>query len=168
MVIPEEKEQEDEDFEPVEEEKDEFEPVEEEDEPGPVEEFEGFDDDAADDIASSGFKTKGGEIPDYEPTVDEVLSYAMGKTRDPSQPGPTTMDVEMDPADDLPEGIEEALDELMEDLDPKEVVDEDGGGEEPGAEPVEDEPGPELEGLDEAFADEEGSEEEPEEEPERE
>ncbi len=86
MVGPEDKEEEVEDFEPVEEEEEVFESVEEETEPEKVEEFESFDEDAPDEIDSSGFKTKGGEIPDYEPTVDEVLSFAMGKTKDPSEP----------------------------------------------------------------------------------
>lgn len=86
MVGPEDEEKEVEDFEPVEEEEEEFESVEEETEPEKVEEFESLDEDAPDEIDSSGFKTKGGEIPDYEPTVDEVLSFAMGKTKDPSEP----------------------------------------------------------------------------------
>ena len=77
-----------EDFEPVEEEVVEFESVEEEEPAESVEEFESLDENAPDDIDSSGFKTKKGEIPGYEPTVDEVLSYAMGKTEDPSEPVP--------------------------------------------------------------------------------
>ena len=68
----------------------EFETVEEEDVGEDVEEFEGFDENAPDEIKTSGFKTKGGEIPDYEPTVDEVLSYAMGKTKDPTEPAPAS------------------------------------------------------------------------------
>lgn len=136
---PEEEEQEDEEFEPAEEETvEEFETVEEVGEPEVVEEFDTFDDDAPDEIPSSGFKTKGGEIPDYEPTVEEVLSYAMGKTVDPSQPTPSTMEVEMDDGDALPEGMEEALDEVMEEVAPAEPVDEDEGAG--------------IEGLDEAFA----------------
>lgn len=139
-MAPEEEEEEKEEFEPAEEE--EFEPVEEQKEPEVVEEFEGFDENAPDDITSSGFKTRGGEIPDYEPTVDEVLSYAMGKTRDPSQPSapPATMEVEMDDGDDLPGDIGEALDELIEEVSPTD------------AETDEEE---EIEGLDEAFSDEE-------------
>ena len=142
MVAPEEEEQEEE-FEPADEEE-EFEPVVEKGEPEEVEEFLGIDENAPDEITSSGFKTKGGEIPDYEPTVDEVLSYAMGKTRDPSQPPSTTMQVEMDDGDELPEGIEEALDELIEEMAPS-------------GDP-EDEEEPELEGLDEAFAEDEDKE----------
>ena len=148
-MAPEEEEQEDEEFEPAEEEVEEFAVVEEEEEePEVVEEFEGFDENAPDDITTSGFKTKGGEIPDYEPTVDEVLSYAMGKTEDPSQPAPMTMEVEMDDGDDLPEGIEEALDELIEEMAPSEEEGEDAGEPEEAEEP-------ELEGLDDAFADDE-------------
>lgn len=141
-MAPEEEEQEEEEFEPTEEE--EFEPVEERKGPEVVEEFESFDENAPDDITSSGFKTKGGEIPDYEPTVDEVLSYAMGKTKDPSQPSspPATMALEMDDGDDHPGDIGEAMDELIE-----EVVPAEG--------PVGDEEGEEIEGLDEAFSDEE-------------
>lgn len=82
------KEEEAEDFEPVEEEVEEFESVEEEEPAESVEEFESLDENAPDDIDSSGFKTKKGDIPGYEPTVDEVLSYAMGKTEDPSEPIP--------------------------------------------------------------------------------
>lgn len=67
----------------------EFESVEEsEDEPQPLEEFETFDNTPPEDIKSSGFKARTGQIPGYEPTVDEVLSYAMGKTKDPSEPTP--------------------------------------------------------------------------------
>ena len=137
MVAP--VEEEEEEFEPAEEPVEEFETVEEEEEPEAVEEFEGFDEDAPDDITSSGYKTKGGEIPGYEPTVDEVLSYAMGKTKDPSQPAPSTMELEMDDGDDLPEGIEEALDELL---------DEVASSKEP-----EMGTGEEIEGLDDAFDD---------------
>ncbi len=141
MVHPEEEEQEDDEFEPADEETvEEFETVEREDVPEVVEEFDLFDDNAPDEIPSSGFKTKGGEIPDYEPTVEEVLSYAMGKTADPSQPTPATMEVEMDDGDALPEGMEEALDEVMEEVAP--------AG--PEVEPEGDEA--DIEGLDEAFA----------------
>ncbi len=84
----EEEEEKAEDFEPVEEEVAEFESVEEEEPAESVEEFESLDENAPDDIDSSGFKTKKGDIPGYEPTVDEVLSYAMGKTEDPSEPVP--------------------------------------------------------------------------------
>ena len=132
MVNPEEEKQEDEEFEPAEEETvEEFETVEEEEVTEVVEEFDGFDENAPDEISSSGFKTKGGEIPDYEPTVDEVLSYAMGKTGDPTEPV-------MDDADDMPDlsepepapglelgegelppdlekALDEALDEVMDD-----------------------------------------------------
>ncbi len=91
-MAPEDDERDDEEFGPEEEEEEEgveeFETLEGDEEPEAVEEFDGFDENAPDDITSSGFKTKGGEIPDYEPTVDEVLSYAMGKTRDPSEPAP--------------------------------------------------------------------------------
>jgi hypothetical protein len=145
LVAPEEEEQEDE--EEAKPSEDEFEPVDDEKEPEEVEEFEGWDENAPDEITSSGFKTKTGEIPDYEPTVDEVLSYAMGKTKDPSQPAPTTMDVEMDDGDDLPEGIEETLDELIEEMDTSAADKE--------AEGSDDEDVPDLEGLDEAFGDEE-------------
>ncbi len=89
LVRPEEEEEEAEDFEPVDEEVDEFESVEEEEPAESVEEFESLDENAPDDIDSSGFKTKGGDIPGYEPTVDEVLSFAMGKTSDPSEPTPS-------------------------------------------------------------------------------
>lgn len=93
MVRPEEEEEKAEDFEPVEEEVAEFESVEEEEPAESVEEFESLDENAPDDIDSSGFKTKKGDIPGYEPTVDEVLSYAMGKTEDPSEPvSPKTVD----------------------------------------------------------------------------
>ena len=85
---PEEEEEKAEDFEPVEEEVVEFESVEEEEPAESVEEFESLDENAPDDIDSSGFKTKKGDIPGYEPTVDEMLSYAMGKTEDPSEPVP--------------------------------------------------------------------------------
>jgi hypothetical protein len=75
-------------FEPVDDEVEEFESVEEEEPAETVEEFESIDENAPDEIDSSGFKTKKGDIPGYEPTVDEVLSYAMGKTEDPSEPTP--------------------------------------------------------------------------------
>lgn len=95
LLAPEDEERYDEEFEPEEDEEDEedegvedFEALEGDEEVDAVEEFDGFDENAPDDIASSGFKTKGGEIPGYEPTVDEVLSYAMGKTKDPSEPTP--------------------------------------------------------------------------------
>jgi len=84
-----EKAEEAEDFEPVDEEVEEFESVEEEEPAESVEEFESIDENAPDEIDSSGFKTKKGEIPGYEPTVDEVLSYAMGKTEDPSELPPS-------------------------------------------------------------------------------
>jgi hypothetical protein len=139
--------EEEEEFETAEEPVEEFETVEEEAEPEEVEEFDGFDEDAPDDITSSGYKTKGGDIPGYEPTVDEVLSYAMGKTKDPSQPAPMTMEVEMDDGDDLPEGIEEALDELIEEASSKTEPDDEG-------------PDVEIEGLDEVFDDDDDEEEE--------
>jgi len=103
LVCPEEEEEETKDFEPVAEEADEFESVEEEkpaesveefesveeeESVESVEEFESIDENAPDNIDSSGFKTKSGDIPGYEPTVDEMLSYAMGKTEDPSEPTP--------------------------------------------------------------------------------
>lgn len=130
MLAPEEEEQKDEEFEPakdeenVEEKVEEFETVEEETEPEVVEEFDGFDENAPADITTSGFKTKGGEIPNYEPTVDEVLSYAMGKTADPSEPVP---DGDIGPveereapgageAEELPSEIEEVLDEIIEEI----------------------------------------------------
>lgn len=126
MLAPEEEEQKDKEFEPAkdEEEVEEFETVEEETEPEVVEEFDGFDENAPADITTSGFKTKGGEIPNYEPTVDEVLSYAMGKTADPSEPVP---DGDIEPVEEraapaagedeeLPSEIEEALDEIIEEI----------------------------------------------------
>ena len=129
-MAPEEEEQEDEEFEPAEEETvEEFESVEEEKEPEVVEEFDGFDENAPDDISSSGFTTKGGEIPGYEPTVDEVLSFAMGRTEDPSEPiSPKEEDTEEVVEEEeqkqkpevgdaeLPPELEEALDEIMEDI----------------------------------------------------
>ena len=127
-MAPEEEEQEDEEFEPAEEETvEEFESVEEEKEPEVVEEFDGFDENAPDDISSSGFTTKGGEIPGYEPTVDEVLSFAMGQTEDPSEPIPpkekdaeqVVEEKEQEPELDnteLPPELEEALDEILEDI----------------------------------------------------
>lgn len=127
-MAPEEEEQKDEEFEPAEEETvEEFESVEEKKAPEVVEEFDGFDDDAPEDISSSGFTTKGGEIPGYEPTVDEVLSFAMGKTEDPSEPIPPKerdaeevvevkeQEPELSDAE-LPPELEEALDEIMEDI----------------------------------------------------
>ena len=123
-----EEEQEDEEFEPAEEETvEEFESVEEEKKPEVVEEFDGFDENAPDDISSSGFTTKGGEIPGYEPTVDEVLSFAMGQTEDPSEPIPPKerdaeevvevkeQEPELSDAE-LPPELEEALDEILEDI----------------------------------------------------
>ncbi len=125
-MAPEEEEQKDEESEPAEEETvEEFESVEEEKEPEVVKEFDGFDEDAPDDISSSGFTTKGGEIPGYEPTVDEVLSFAMGQTEDPSEPIPPKerdaeevvevkeQEPELSDAE-LPPELEEALDEIME------------------------------------------------------
>jgi hypothetical protein len=125
-MAPEEEEQKDEKFEPAEEETvEEFESVEEEKAPEVVEEFDGFDEDAPEDISSSGFTTKGGEIPGYEPTVDEVLSFAMGQTEDPSEPIPPKerdaeevvevkeQEPELSDAE-LPPELEEALDEIME------------------------------------------------------
>ena len=125
-MAPEEEEQKDEEFEPAEEETvEEFESVEEEKAPEVVEEFDGFDEDAPEDISSSGFTTKGGEIPGYEPTVDEVLSFAMGQTVDPSEPIPPKerdaeevvevkeQEPELSDAE-LPPELEEALDEIME------------------------------------------------------
>lgn len=127
-MAPEEEDKEDEEFEPAKEETvEEFESVEEEKEPEVVEEFDGFDENAPDDISSSGFTTKGGEIPGYEPTVDEVLSFAMGKTEDPSEPIPPEEEVseeavkeeEQEPKfsdNALPPELEEALDEILEDI----------------------------------------------------
>ena len=60
----------DEEFEPVEDKQDEeFEPIEE----GPPVE-----------IKTSGMKVRRGEDEGYEPTVEEVLAYATGKTKRPS------------------------------------------------------------------------------------
>jgi hypothetical protein len=126
-VTPEEEEEEAEEFEPAEEGGeeevvDEFESVEDEEEVPPevVEEFDGFDENAPDDITTSGMKTKGGDIPGYEPTVDEVLSYAMGKTTDPSEPvEPAMADrVETPEEAELPPDIEEALDEILDEITP--------------------------------------------------
>ena len=156
LVNPEEEKQEDEDFEPAEEETVEvFETVEEEEVPEVVEEFDGFDENAPDEISSSGFKTKGGEIPDYEPTVDEVLSYAMGKTGDPSEPVMDDADDMPDfgapepapsPAlgeDELPPDLEKALDEALD-----EVLDDVTAPDDKEEEEV-------IEGLDEVFDDDE-------------
>lgn len=74
-----------EEFESLDEGDEEFTTVDEEAEED-IDEFLGIDENAPDEIDSSGFKTKGGDIPDYEPTVDEVLEYALGKTDDPSKP----------------------------------------------------------------------------------
>lgn len=127
-MAPEEEEQDDEEFEPTGKEiVEEFESVEDEKEPEVVKEFDGFDENAPDDISSSRFTTKGGEIPGYEPTVDEVLSFAMGKTEDPSEPIPpkeedaeeVVEEEEREPEIDdvkLPPGLEEALDEILEDI----------------------------------------------------
>ena len=60
----------DEEFEPVEDKQDEeFEPIEE----GPPVE-----------IKTTGMKVRRGEDEGYEPTVEEVLAYATGKTKRPS------------------------------------------------------------------------------------
>jgi len=145
-VDPEEKKQEEEEFEPAEEETvEEFETVEDEEVPEVVEEFDGFDENAPDVISTSGFKTKGGEIPDYEPTVDEVLSYAMGKTNDPSEPV-------MDDASDMPDvrtpepkpepSPEPGEDEIKEDA----------------PAPDDDKKDADIEGLDEIFEDDEETE----------
>lgn len=129
-MAPEDDERYDEEFEPEEDDEDEgvedFEALEGDEEAEPVEEFDGFDENAPDDITSSGFKTKAGEIPGYEPTVDEVLSYAMGKTKDPSEPTPPKEVGEslasiLDKAHAPPPG--EASDEDLED----ELEDEDDG-----------------------------------------
>lgn len=152
MVNPEEEKQEDEVFEPAEEETvDEFETVEEAEEVEAVEEFDGIDENAPDEISSSGFKTKGGEIPDYEPTVDEMLSYAMGKTGDPTEPvmddasdmpdmsvpesGPTPVLGEDELPPDLEKALDEALDEILDDV----------------KAPDDDKKDVEIEGLDEVF-----------------
>ncbi len=162
---------EDTDKEPVEE----FEEAEEEEEPEAVEEFEGFDENAPDEIKSSGFQAKVGEIPGYEPTVEEVLHYALGKTKDPSEPVPPkepssvgdslssiltkskahmTEDVEEDDAD-----VAELLEELGE-VDEAEPEDEPEGegDEEPGEvveEATEDEPDLGSDELTDIFDDEE-------------
>ncbi len=109
MVRPDDEEKDVDEFETLDEEAeevDEFESVDESDaeEPEPevkakakaegsedLLEFETFDDSGPDEIETSGMKTKGGDIPGYEPTIDEVLSFGLGKTKDPSEetpPGP--------------------------------------------------------------------------------
>ena len=131
MVYPEEEEEKAEDFEPVAEEVEEFESVEEEEPTESVEEFETLDEDAPDNIDSSGFKTKSGDIPGYEPTVDEMLSYAMGKTEDPTEPAPAKV-VDTTTGDSLSSLLakskpktsdddEEEADEVVEDL-PEEAL----------------------------------------------
>ncbi len=131
MVCPEEEEEKAEDFEPVAEEVEEFESVEEEEPTESVEEFETLDEDAPDNIDSSGFKTKSGDIPGYEPTVDEMLSYAMGKTEDPTEPAPAKV-VDTTTGDSLSSLLakskpktsdddEEEADEVVEDL-PEEAL----------------------------------------------
>ena len=153
---PEEEKQEDEEFEPAEEETVEvFETVEEEEVPEVVEEFDGFDENAPAEISTSGFKTKGGEIPDYEPTVDEVLLYAMGKTGDPSEPvmddasdlpdmsEPEPVPVPVMGEDELPPDLEKALDEAMDEVLDDAIASDD------------DKEDVEIEGLDEVFDDEE-------------
>ena len=133
MVRPEEEEEEAEDFEPVDEEVDEFESVEEEEPAESVEDFESLDENAPDNIDSSGFKTKSGDIPGYEPTVDEMLSYAMGKTEDPSEPVPSKV-VDTTAGDSLssllaktkpktPESDEEDADEVGEEIPEEALVD---------------------------------------------
>ncbi len=133
MVRPEEEEEkaeEAEDFEPVDEEVVEFESVEEEEPAESVEEFESLDENAPDDIDSSGFKTKKGDIPGYEPTVDEVLSYAMGKTEDPSElVPPKTVDTTV--GDSLSSLLAKTkTSEVDEEGEEEQEEDEDEGGEE--------------------------------------
>jgi len=82
----------DEEFEPVEDKQDEeFEPIEEkaEEEFEPVEdkqdeEFEPIEEGPPVEIKTSGMKVRRGEDEGYEPTVEEVLAYATGKTKRPS------------------------------------------------------------------------------------
>ena len=108
----------------------EFESVEdEEEERQPIEEFETFDDSPPEDIKGSGFKTTGGQIPGYEPTLDEVLSYAMGRTKDPTEPAPEGKgDVPKDGAPGSPEvGSPAEEEEVGEE---GEVEEEEGVGEE--------------------------------------
>ncbi len=83
-----------EEFEPVVEKEGEFEPVEDKGEDfEPVmdvadEEFEPIEEGPPVEIKTSGMKVRGGEDADYEPTVEEVLAYATGKTKRPSEAPP--------------------------------------------------------------------------------
>jgi hypothetical protein len=166
-----------EEFETVEEEEPKAESEEEaEAEPEEVAEFDGFDENASGEIPSSGFQTTEGEIPGYEPTVDEVIQYALGKSEDPSEPvekeEPGSVSDSLSSILTKSQGIfdddestETEDDDVGDLLDELEAIDE-GEGEtaspeaeaevEPEAEPeVEPEPEPEAEPVDTEESDEE-------------
>ena len=80
-------------FEPVEGEgkkvgDDEFEPVEGEGKDAGEEEFEPVPEEPPVEIRLSRMKVKDGEEAGYEPTIEEILAYATGKTKRPTEAPP--------------------------------------------------------------------------------
>ena len=82
-----------EEFEPVHEgEGDEFEPVEGEGKKVGEEEFEPVPEEPPVEIRLSRMKVKDGEEAGYEPTIEEILAYATGKTKRPTEAPPPKRD----------------------------------------------------------------------------
>jgi hypothetical protein len=88
-----------EEFEPVEggdtaagEEEEEFEPVEGEGKDEGEEEFEPVPEEPPVEIKLSRMKVKGGEEAGVEPTIEEILAYATGKTKKPTEAPPPKRD----------------------------------------------------------------------------
>ena len=87
-----------EDFEPVEGEdkatgeEEDFEPVEGGDKKEGEEEFEPVPEEPPVEIKLSRMKVKGGEEEGYEPTIEEILAYATGKTKRPTEAPPPKRD----------------------------------------------------------------------------
>ena len=83
-----------EEFEPVEGdgkatgEEEDFEPVEGEDKKEGEEEFEPVPEEPPVEIRLSRMKVKDGEEAGYEPTIEEILAYATGKTKRPTEAPP--------------------------------------------------------------------------------
>jgi hypothetical protein len=87
-----------EEFEPVEGEdkatgkEEDFEPVEGEDKTEGEEEFEPVPEEPPVEIKLSRMKVKGGEEAGVEPTIEEILAYATGKTKKPTEAPPPKRD----------------------------------------------------------------------------
>lgn len=89
-----------EEFEPVEDagdgeaggEEEEFEPVEAGGKEEAEEDFEPVPEEPPVEIKLSRMKVKGGEEAGYEPTIEEILAYATGKTKKPTEAPPPRKD----------------------------------------------------------------------------